>query len=129
MAINFPSNVWIARFYSSTHLFQIFLFSINSQFGWFWPTLLLYYSDIFQNTLSFPRTGIEHVGISESHHAQAYLSQVRIKCGTPWQLVPLSTRLLAGYFTTHAFSRDAPYTRLSLLVSAPVWSLIVMQRR
>ena len=127
--MDLTSNVCIAWLYRSAHPFQTFLVSINGQFGWFWPTLLLYYPEIQQSILSPPRTGIEHVDISEFHHAHAYLSQVRIKCGTPWRLVPYSARLLAGYFTTHAFHRDAPYTRLPLLVSVPIWSLIALQRK
>ena len=116
-------NVCIAWLCRSTHPFQTFLVYINGQFGWSWPTLLLYYPEILQSTLSLPRTGIEHVGISEFCHAHAYLSQVRIKCGTLWRLLPKSTRLLAAYFTTHTFHLDAPYTRLPLLVSVPVWNL------
>ena len=127
--MDIPSNVCIASFCRSTRPFQTFLVTINGQFGWFWPTLLLYYLEILQTTLSLQRTGIEHVGISEFRHAHAYLSQVRIKCGTLWRLVPKSTRLLAGYFTTHGFHLDAPYTRLPLLVSVAVWSLIALQRR
>ena len=114
--MDFSSNVYIAWFCSSTHPFQTFLVSINGQFGWFLPTLL-YYPEILQSTLSITRTGIEHVGISEFRHAHAYLLQVRIRCGTPWRLVPQSTRLLIGYFTTYAFHLDALYIRLPLLVS------------
>ena len=123
------SNVCIAWFCCSNHPFQTFLVSINGKFSWFWSTLLLYYSKILQTTLSLSRTGIEHVGISEFRHAYAYLSQVRIKCDILWRQVPLSTRLLVGYFTTHAFHLDTPYTRLPLLVSVPVCSLITNAKK
>ena len=127
--MDFPSNICIAWYCRSTHPFQIFLVSMNGQFGWFWPTLLLYYPEILQTTLSLSKNWIEHVDISEFRHAHAYLSQVRTKYGTLWRIMPLSTRLLAGYFTTHAFHLDVPYIRLPLLVSVPVWGLIALQRR
>ena len=127
--MDFPSIVCIAWFWSSTHPFQTFLVSINDQLDCFWPTLLLFYPEILQSTLTLPRIGIEHVGISEFRHAHVYLSQVWIKCGTLWRLVSKSIRLLTGYFITHSFHLDAPYTRLHLLVSVPVWSLIALQRR
>ena len=63
---------------------------------------MFYYQEILQSTLSLPRTGIEHVGISEFRHAQSYLSRVRIKCGTLWRLVLQSSRLLVAYFSRHA---------------------------
>ena len=127
--MNFPSNACTAWFCSSTRPFQIFLVSINGQFGWFWSTLLLYYPEILQTTLSLPKTGIEHVGISEFRHAHANRSQVQIKCGNLWRPVLESTWILTGYLTTHAFHLDSPYTRLHLLVLVPVWSLIALQRR
>ena len=113
--MNLSSNVCTAWFCRSTRPFKTFLVSINGHFGWFWPSLLLYYPDILHITLSLPRTGIKHVGISEFHHARTYLSQIRIKCGTLWRLVFWCTRPLAGYFTTHAFHLDAPYTKLPLI--------------
>ena len=127
--MDLPSNICIAWFCRSTHPFQTFLVSINDQQGWFWSNLLLYYQEILQTTLSLPRTGVEHVGIWEFLHTHAYLSQVRIKCGTLWLLVTLSTRLLSAYFTTHAFHLNALYTRRPLLISVRLWSLIVLQRR
>ena len=126
--MDIPSNFCIAWFCRSTRHFQTFLVSINSQFDWFWSNLL-YYHEILQTTLSLSRTVIWHVGISELRHAHTYLSQVRIKCGTLWRLVSSFNRLLAAYFTTHAFYQDDPYTRLPLLVSVSVWSLIALQRR
>ena len=52
------------------------------------------------------------------------LSQIRIKYGALWRLVSLSTRLLAGYFTTHAFHLNIPYFRLPLLKSGhPTWRM------
>ena len=126
--MDIPSNVCIAWFCRNTCPFLTFFVFINGQLGWFWPALL-YYPEILQTTLSLPRTGIEHVGISEFHYAHAYLSQVRIKCGILWRLAPKSTRLLADYFITLAFRLNAPYIRLHLLVSVPVWILIALQRR
>ena len=46
--MDFPSNICIAWFCRSTHLFQTFLVFINGRFCWFWPTLLLYYPEILK---------------------------------------------------------------------------------
>ena len=107
------SNDCIAWFCRSTHPFQTFLVSINSRYGWFWPSLLLC-NPCWQHNYHYPtQNRIGHL-VTDFRHAHAYLSQLRVKCRTVTTCAPslLGSLLLISPHKKCHFPWNVSNTRL-----------------